>query len=184
MEPEILQKIKDEYLIEKAKKAGLIKLTDEILELEKTETVKRYLELKDELASIKFQKSLMSSDDELLFYAFHNNCHCINSTNNIYVCLGTFMYGNDYDIVHGTTDIMVEKNDPKANYRVYINIEDGFTTQIAINNCPKFEKTHKVIFPNTKKTEKFYYDLQKEFISIMVEEGQEEACRKILTKTK
>lgn len=182
MEQEILQKIKDDYERRKQERTNLQNLMQEIKNLEETETVKKYLSLTEKLDSIKFKKNLLVSDMELLDLSFRSYCYSIRSTNNIYVCLGTFMLDSCCDIVHGPSDIRLKYDDPRAEYRIYRNIEDGYSKQIPIRKCALFELNNKVIFPQTSKTDKFYYELQREFISTMIKHGQEEACKRILTK--
>ena len=160
MEEEILQKIKDDYVRRKEERANLLNLMGEIAKLEENETVKKYLALTEELASVKFKKNLLVSDEELLDLSFRSNCYSIKKTNNIYVCLGTFRLDNICDIVHGPSDIRLNRDDPRAEYRIYRNIEDGFSEQIPIKKCAEFEATHKVIFPKTSRTDKFYYELK------------------------
>ena len=182
MEQEILQKIKDDYERRKQERDDLQKLIQAIKELEETEIVKKYLALTEKLASIKFKKNLLVSDIELLDLAFRSNCYSIKKTNNIYICLGTFMQDSCCDIVHGSSDIRLKYDDPRAEYRIYKNIEDNFSKLIPIRKCALFEATNKVIFPQTSRTDKFYYELQREFISTMIEQGQEEACKRVLTR--
>lgn len=182
MEQKILQKIKDDYERRKQERTNLQNLMQEIKKLEENETVKKYLALNEQLNSIKFKKNLLVSDIELLDLSFKSYCYSIRSTNNIYVCLGTFMLDSSCDIVHGPSDIRLKYDDPRAEYRIYKNIEDGYSKQISIRKCALFEATNKVIFPQTSRTDKFYYELQKEFISTMIEHGQEEACKRILIR--
>ena len=108
----------------------------------------------------------------------------IDDTNEIYVCLGTFMLDNICDIVNGPSDIRLDRDDSRAEYRIYRNIENNYSEQIPIRKCEEFEKTHKVIIPNTTSIERYYYELQKEFITLAVTEGQEKACKKILNRNK
>ena len=146
-------------------------------------TGKEYLSLQEQLSSIKCIKNLIGSDDELLYLAFRSNAYGFKETNGIYVCMGTFMMENNSDVIHGPRDIRLKYDDPRAEYRYYKNLEDGMVEHVSIKRCPQFELMHKVIFPQTTNTEKFYNDLQMEFIKMCIVENQEEACRKILTRT-
>lgn len=184
MENWLLEEIKADYVRRKEERANLNKLYSELAELEATPQVKRYLALQEEIKRVKFIKNIMVSDEELLDLSFRTHQYRIKNTNEIYVCLGTFRLDSCCDIVHGPSDIRLKYDDPKAEYRTYRNIEDGYSKQIAIKNCPQFEVTHKVIFPETSRTDRFYYELQREFITAMIEEGQEVACAKILARTK
>ena len=108
----------------------------------------------------------------------------MKTTNEIYLCMGTFMMNNICDIEHGSSDIRLNRDDPRAEYRIYRNIEDEFSRLIPIHKCEEFERNHKVIIPKTIYTERYYYELQREFIRIAISEGQEIACKKILERRK
>ena len=109
----------------------------------------------------------------------------LNETNDIYLCLGTFRMDDICDIVHGPRDIRLKRDDPKAEYRIYRNIEDGFSEQIPIHKCDEFERIHKIIFPKVDYlADKYFYELQREFIKLSIFQGQKTACKKILSKNK
>ena len=47
-----------------------------------------------------------------------NNTHKITPTNDIYVYIGTYKYSDEIDIVHCSNDILVDRNNNKADYDV------------------------------------------------------------------
>jgi len=183
MEQEILDEIKNNYNESLERKKYISGLIDKINKLEENDIVKKYIELMIEYESLKDDK-IISQSDQSIFDSICRSYICeIKETNGIYVCLGTFMSDDSVDIVHSSADIRVSRDDPRAEYRIYRNIEDGNTKYISIKNCEMFEKTHDIIILNTNIfTDIYYYKLQKEFFSLAVTFGQEEAKRKILEK--
>lgn len=182
MEQEILQSIKEESRKRQEKREYFSNLLEQLEKLEEDENVKKYVELRKKTDSVDYQKLLEESDEDILYRTFYRHQYMIKNTNEIYVCLGTFMLDNICDIEHGPSDIRLNRNDPRAEYRIYSDLENEVSRQIPISRCEEFERTHRVIFPQTSLTQKYYYQLQKEFISLVVTEGQEKACQKILSK--
>ena len=97
---------------------------------------------------------------------------CLEETNNIYVCLGEFLIGNDRHLC-----------------KRYMNVEnqrDAFL--IPISECDDFEKNHKVIGISKTDDDNIYFFIDKygeirlDFLREAVNGGQEKACRKILGK--
>jgi len=185
MEQEILNKIRIDYnnsLKRRTKYADILK---QLKELEKDEKIKKYIDLKNRLEQFNYEKIINESDEEILSRTFWAYQYAINETNEIYLYIGTFKLDSHCDIEHGPGDIRLKRNDPRAEFRQYRNIEDGYSEEIPINKCEEFEKTHTIIFPEIEDmADKYFYEIQKEYIKIAVAEGQEVACKKILTKTK
>ena len=184
MTEEVLKEIKKDYEQRKETRNHLSEVLEEIIKLEEDDTVKKYLNLKKELESINYKKIIEQSDEQILYSSFYNNRYMIIETNDIYICMGTFMMDSICDIVHGPSDIRLNRDDPRAEYRIYRNIEDGYSEVISMRKCEEFERMHKVIIPNIYWTEKYFYELQKEFIKITLEEGQEAAYKRVLSKNK
>lgn len=179
MKEETLQKIKEDYKQIIEKRNHLLQLCEEITKLEEDENVKKYLKIKEELSKIDYKNQIKETDSYILDAVFWRYQRLIQDidTNDIYVYMGTYMLDNICDIEHGPSDIRLKDDDPRAQYRIYRNIENGYSKEIPISECDEFEKNHKVI------TDENFYTLQKEFIMTAVNEGQEEACRKILSRT-
>ena len=72
---------------------------------------------------------------QILDSTFYSHRHMIKTTNDIYVCMGTFMMDNICDIEHGPSDIRLKGDDPKAEYRIYKNIETEELEIITIRKC-------------------------------------------------
>lgn len=182
MKQEILDKIKRSYEIGLNRKKYYSSILEELKKLEQDK--KRYIELKRRLEQLDYKKIIGESEEEILIRALEDWQYEIMETNNIYVYYGTFMIENNLDINQRPRDIRLERNDPRADYRIYRNIEDGFSEVVLINRSASFEKEHTVIFPKVdNQSEQFFYEIQKEFIKTSINEGQIEAHRKILRKT-
>lgn len=185
MKEEVLNQIKDSYNQKKKIRNDILALLDRLRKLEENDIVKEYIKLKQQLDTTNYQKILGEPENQILYSTFYSHRYMIKDTNEIYVCIGTFRLDNICDIEHGPSDIRLKRDDPRAEYRIYRNLEDEFSKQIPIHKCEEFERTHNVIIPKTTlSTEKYYYELQKEFITLAVTEGQETACRKILKRAK
>ena len=183
MEQEILNKIRKSYKDGLKRQEKYLEILKQVQELEQDENVKRYIELKNRLGQVDYQKIIGETETQILERAFNSWQYAINETNGIYLCLGTFMMERTCDIEHGPKDIRLERNDPKAEYRIYRNIEDGYSEVISIKNCEQFEKTYKVLFlKDDFFADRDFYELQREFMIIAVTKGQREACKKILSK--
>lgn len=183
MNEEILKKIKIDYEKLKTKKEESIKIYNRITELENNEFVKEYLELISTFEERNLAKNINISNDDLIYKAFLMNKHKITQTNEIYMYLGTYKLDSQSDVEHGISDQKVARNDPEAQYRMYIDIENEEYKQIPIKYCDEFEETHKIIYLNKYFTEKYFYIIQKEFIENLINIGQEEACTKVLKKS-
>lgn len=183
MEQEILNKIKNDYLKLKEEREKLSKLSVELDELMQKEDVIRYLRVLEELENI--DSDLQSkTDKDLINKAYSRNSSSNKKTNEIYLCLGTFISSTESDIEHGSNDIRVRYDDPRAEYRTYIDIENEFNcVNISIKDCSQFEKMHKIIYPkNFLFAMQEYYKIREEFITNSVLYSQESAIAKIMTK--
>lgn len=139
-----------------------------------------YLELRRLFEKESNRKIIIKSDRIILDDVFCSYVYKIKDTNSIYVCLGTFKIDNICDIEHGPSDYRVDRDDPRAEYRIYKNIENNDYKQIPIKLCDKFECEHRIIFPNSYFSEIFFYNLQKGFINDLMIMDQEKACIKLL----
>lgn len=84
----------------------------------------------------------------------------------LYFYIGTFKCSKNIDIER-SEDILLDREDPNADYRYYVNIENEYDfKQLSIKDSIDFEKTHQIIYPITKcSTWKEYYIMQKNFLS-------------------
>lgn len=182
MNQEILYAIRLEYEEQKALKRKVDDMKSRLEALKKNEYVIEYLELLNMLNKMNYHRFSTWTDDNILDSVFRMHSYKNNETNGIYVCLGTFMLDDLCDIEHGPYDRIVDRDDPRAEYRKYQDIECIDTIQIPIKRCEEFEKKHKIIYPNTRYGSRFCYNIQKEFIKDLLVMSQEEACAKVLKK--
>ena len=184
MKEELLKKLKKEFIQKKIEINEYNKKVAEINELMKDEKVQKFLSLTE--MEIEETKEKNLSDKEIISKIYPKYLYEIkeNETNNIYIYLGTYMYSNEIDIVHGSNDTRVEYNSQNADYRTYLNLEHQFAKNIPIAQCPNFEKNNIIINPSTFFKTKAYYDIQKDFFYKATIENQEEAKKYILTKYK
>lgn len=184
MEEEILNTIKEEYKNKKELKKDIENKVARVEELKNSEVVKEYLNLLEFLDKTNYKNILNWTDDMMLDLVISKNIRNIEETNGIYVCLGTFMLANIHDVEHGPSNYRLARNNPRAQYRIYQDIERDNSIEIPIELCEEFENTYKIIFPNVYFTGKFYYDIRREFIRESIATNQEKACTKILKKEK
>lgn len=63
-----------------------------------------------------------------------------NETNKIYGYLQIYKYTDEIDVVHSAVDERKKYNDPKANYRMYRDLEQYDTLILSIKDSSVFEK--------------------------------------------
>lgn len=180
MEREEIEKVRKEFGEIKSNQKDVREKLLELEALKENIYVKRYLELSKMDTDYNRKFSLRSEEELLSRY-----CSGLNSTktNGIYFCLGTFTYSN-LDIVHGVSDISLDKDDPRASHRKYLNIEDEYDYyEIPIEKCDDFENKHTVIFPKSRYfAYKEYYKIKNEFFGTTILESQDKALEKVLVR--
>lgn len=182
MTEDILKLIEGSFEFKQNKKKYVLDLLNQIKELNKDETVIKYLNLLDEFNSIDYIGILNFSLEDMLASSLRAHMHLIKETNNIYFYLGEFMLDNTNDFRFGPKDVKLDAGDSKAEYKIYINIENNNKIRIPINESKNFESKHKVIFSDQIQLNSAFINAQTEFIKTALEEGQEAACDKILSK--
>ena len=169
MKNEVLESIKQQYEWLKIQQLRYQSIFDRLKRLEENEFVREYLELSSSVKNIK-RKDVCLSEDDLIEVSYLGNVCYIEDTNGIYVCVG------EVDL-HEMT-----------RYKRYINIESSKdSVLVPLDECEMFEKTHQVVFMNMVPHDVYsairkYRDAQKDFIKTAIEEGQEKACQKVLSK--
>ena len=121
MNNEVYQKIVDEYKTKKEEKENYNDLLKVKEEMETNVIVKEYLELLEIIKN--YDKSYINkSDDEMILDAYNKCSHRLDDDNEIFVYIGTYKYAVNVNF-KGTIDKSVDRNDPEADYRLYINLE-------------------------------------------------------------
>ena len=102
----------------------------------------------------------------------------MSETNEIYVYNGTFYMQNN--IV-----VRVHRNNPCGEFDKYIDIESMDEIEVPVEDRLIFEKNHKIVpLDGLEPTKYFLYSLRSKFIEDSLREGQEVACKKILSRNK
>lgn len=180
MKQEILEKIKNEYLVKCEEIDNIKNIKSRIKELEKDKHVIEYLNLTSKLED---SNTKTISKNQILSSIFTSYVRReIDETNEILVYLGTYMSSCETDIEHGASDIRVNKNDVNAEFSLYADLEKDLMDSITvpIKDRDDFEKKHQIIYPKGIRNERRFYELQQEFIVTAINEGQERAVNKIL----
>lgn len=149
--------------------------------------VKEYIALNEELSDDSVISFIKREDDTQIRYLFGEFCRRSKTTNDIYVYLGTYKYSYDCDIVHGEPDEQVNYSDEEANYSLYRNIESDSSRMVHIRDREKFESNHIIVYPNRDylSCRRVNFDkLQIEFARDCINYCQEEAVKRILTKSR
>lgn len=184
MKEETLNAIRTEYEKEKSNQEALKRIKKQITELEENPFVTQYLKLKEDYKNIYNDVCAEQSDEEIIKSIFRRYMVSEKETNSIYFCLGSFMYSMQCDIDRGYNDMQVSKDNPFAEFKSYMDIENEYNViEVPIKECEEFEKTHKVIVVDKALVGEWkYYEVQSDFIKTAVEEGQEKACQRVMTK--
>lgn len=182
MKEELLVKIREDLEIEKKRLKEYNDKIKRIKELMKDEKVKEFLDLTS--LDYKVGNSNKMVTDDIIASIYSKYLYIIreSDTNGLYVYLGTYAYNDEMDIVHGSRDYRVSYDSPKADYRLYQNIELWGSEHILIRKCEEFEKTHTIINPNVPFSDKAFYEIQKDFFIRAVKDNQESAKRMVLRK--
>ena len=145
--------------------------------LEKSTIVKDYIQLNSQIESL-ISESCNKNDvffDTL--YDFEGK-GLMSETNEIYVYNGTFFTENS--MVR-----RVHKDNPIGEFDKYINIESMDEIEVPVEDRLVFEKRHKIVpLDGLEPTKCFLYKLRNQFIKDSLFEGQEVACKKILSRNK
>lgn len=180
MEKEILESIKASYQGRKNIQNEAMSIQTELAELEKDEQVKRYLALKEISERPTYEQALSWTENEMLDEAIALQERKIKNTNGIYLYLGTYFDGESRKTWN--ISFKVDRNDPRAKYSTYIDIEKQMrdVIQVPITERENFEQTHHVLLPSTVLTEEYYHVVRRAFIKEAMTTSQEDAVQKIL----
>lgn len=146
MDKTSLEKFKKDY----NKKKELI---DEIVKL-RTELDQKIDKLLDSGVDASLYEAVKAkNDDDIIIELYKNTLPKLreSDTEGIYVYLGTYEYIH-YDVDGGFLTVeQVDRDDKKADFRVYQNIEQKSSLTLAISSAVTFEENHTIIYPiNTK----------------------------------
>lgn len=157
-------------------------------ELKKDEKVQEYLKLvshygKDDIEAHQFDEK--DTIDTIYYYAMRK-IHK-ESTNGIYVYLGTYRYIDLSEYDDGI-DELVRREDKRAYKREYLNLEQRETISIPIEECDDFESENIILYLSDD--EEYYKNdakdnakrIQMEFATIAIKESQEKAVKQMIKR--
>lgn len=179
MNNEALKFLKDEYYkgIENRNDAedhfsSLLKKRDK---MEKNPIVVKYLKL---LKEIDNSTDYFIRDEDIMFKAYDalKNNGMITDTNEIYFYYGTYIETNE-------ETIQVPRNSDIGVYDIYRDIESRDCIKNPVELRSIFESNHKVIvFPRPFPSAIDFNDLHRDFLNTAIKEGQDVACKKVLSR--
>lgn len=183
MKSEELKKLKERVKQLQAKKSEVLEIKKEIFGLEETPEVKKYLELLDILKDKTTGRNtgIDKFTDEKLVYIALGEIN-ITPSEEIYVYIGSYKNNDEIDIIHGSNDFPVSRNNHEADYVIYRNLEARYNGEVVVpyNESNYFESTHKIIVSqNVLSRNEYFYKLQSEYFETMVLESAEIAKEKI-----
>lgn len=186
MKNEIVIRMKEELKSGETNKKDSSRIK-KIKELEKNEIVKEYLKLLSMYGAMP--KKISYSQENVIDSIIDNALSLIDkdSTNRIYVYLGTYKYIDLSEFDDGVDEV-VKRDDKSAYKREYFNIERKEVTEVPIALCDKFEKENIILY--LKDSWEYYFSdakddakrIQREFFKTVIDYDQEKAVKTIIKK--
>ena len=145
--------------------------------LENSTLVKDYINLVND---IKETEDDIYTDYEVFSETLHDymSMGLAQETNDIYLYIGSYVNEGGYNR-------KTERDDINAEFDSYINIESFVGVEIPVEDREVFEKEHKVLLIDESIPMKYLiHELREDFIKDALLNGQEEACKKVLSRNK
>ncbi len=179
MDNDLLTKLREEFLQKREENARKEAAFNSLMQrkeiLENAPIVRDYIEL---LETIKEAKHGLKDEKQLFLHTLfdYERNGLVDETNGIFLYSGTYVREWDYGI-------RVEKDDPKAEFDEYIDIESLKTVEVPVEDREAFESKHETIEIDESSPVKYsLYELHRDFMYDAVMEGQEKACQRVLKK--
>ena len=181
MKEDILKNFKKEYEFKLKEKENNDKCFEVLMNrktiMENSPMIRDYIELCNQIEEAK--EKLYSTQEVFsdVLYDFETK-GLVDETNGILLYAGTFMtdFGSERN---------VHRDSIYAEYDKYIDIESFDEVLNPIEDREFFEKTNTIINLNISDPARYVlYDIRDEFINDALAEGQEVACKKILSRYK
>ena len=150
-----------------------------VKEFEDSDEVKEYCCLRDTLASKDLIAILKLTDDEIIDIIYPKVMNKIIETSDIYVYLGTRISREDLNVIHDKELEEKFKFNPNLK-RFYMDLESFEIVEVPISKSEEFEKYNKIIFTNNIFPLKRYFDIQKIYLKMLLNEGSEYAKEEIV----
>lgn len=180
MNSDLLKDFKEEFLkkLEENKRKKLIfeALMQRKGYLENSRVVQDYIALMEQ---IKDMDDEVLDEGQIFWHVLfdYEDKGLVSETNGILLYAGSFFRDQDYLI-------SVDRNSSDAEFDNYIDIESFDEIDIPVEDREIFEKEHKVIVLDDESSKYSLYELHGQFMYYAVNEGEEVACQKILSRNK
>ena len=174
MKESALKEVRDEYNKIKKEKENLISYRNELLELEKNEKVKRFLEL----SKLVDKDYVGPSEETIIMMAYQGVPEAFGeqniNSNHIMIFMGSYIKN---DSGEQNDDYMTYERDPDTSYKSYMDLETAECYHINKDECLEFESEYLTLYlPISEYTEKEYYkkyiELQKWFRTQLIHRSQ------------
>ena len=181
-----LESLRDKYKLLIQEKEEILNLKKKIEVLEQIPEVKEYIDSvqKYKLLKLKHLTDIENKSNSYFVKQAVNQSN-ITPSDDYYVYIGTYKYTDEKDVIHGSCDIEVNRDDESADYVVYYNLEAKSyspkeSIEIPYNKSHEFEQTHKIIIPkNLYHKKEYFYDLQDEYFETLILKSKSDAIEKI-----
>ena len=183
MREDLLKQFRSEYVkrIEAKEKndKSLKVLLDRKTILENSPLIKSYIELNEQIDDLK-NNTISTESIFLDTLSEFENKGLNERTNGIYYYLGSFdidEYGNEYQ---------VHRDDYFTNplFERYIELESKRIIEIPSDDADQFENENCVVIDSDYPDVSMFSDIRKEYFYEALQEGQEIACKKFLSRNK
>ena len=104
------------------------------------------------------------------------------STNGIYVCLGTYKWCRASSYPYDYYDMLTTLDDKDAYIRKYYDIEQAEVKDISIDEYLKFESRNYILNVEEKEGIYMHHKIQEEFFKLAITESQDIAVKTIIKK--
>lgn len=181
MKEELLKEFRKEYKRRLTEKERDDKCLSILIErrniLERNPIVKNYMELNEQIN--KQLEKVVTPDDIYLdtLYDFEN-MGLMSKTNSILLYMGSFINENGFEA-------MVGRYNQAAEFDRYADIESLEYIDVPVEDRIDFERDNKVLVLDTDEPSKYLiYEIRDQFINSCLTDGQEAACKKVLSRNK
>lgn len=135
---------------------------------ENSTIVQDYINLLNQIN--EYKKSINSEDDIWMSLIDYLDSNVGDDTNKIYVYAGSF--------IRGLRSIMrVAESSPTAQFDRYIDIESLCLIDVPVEDRKIFRKNNNIIYSDSD-----VYEIRDKFLTDAINEGQEYAVKRVLTK--
>ena len=183
MKEDLLKEFRNEYTMKLKMKQKNDKYLKTLMErkniLENSPLIKSYIELTEAINQLKNNTCSINDIFSSTLSEFESK-GLTDETNEIYFYLGSFdidEHGNEYQ---------VDRNDDFIFplFNCYMDIESKKVIEIPFDDADEFEYKNKVIITSSYPDALMITDIRNDYFCDALYEGQENACKKVLSRNK